>query len=132
MKNYGLISSIVLWALVAIAVIFTITVMTSGNTDTFVSYGLNLTWITFALVILSSIVGMIINPQTIKGTLIGLGAILLVFAVAYGMSDGSDYELYEVTEGTSRMVSMGLNAFFILGLLAVLSVIYSAVSSIFK
>ena len=75
---------------------------------------------------------MIINPSTIKGTLIGLGAILLIFAVAYGMSDGSDYEIYEVTEGTSKMVSMGLNSFFILGLLAVLSVIYSAVSSIFK
>ena len=89
MKNYGLISSIVMWVLILISVIFLIIVMVTGGTGSFVSFGMNLTWITFALVIITAIVSMIVNPQTIKGTLIGIAAVVIVFGVAYGLADGS-------------------------------------------
>ncbi len=135
MKNYGLIGRIVMWALMLISIIFTIGIAYSGSTDNFVSYGMWLTYITAGLAVIAAIFSLFIDPTQIKGVAIGAGAFILVLAIAYGMSDGSDYEMYakfEITENTSRMVSMGLNTFIILGLLAVASVLYSAISSMFK
>jgi len=135
MKNYGLIGRIVMWALMLISIIFTIGVANSGSTDGFVSYGMMLTYITAGLAVLAAIFSLFIDPTQIKGVAVGAGAFILVLAIAYGMSDGSDYEMYakfEITESTSRMVSMGLNTFIILGVLAVASVLYSAISSMFK
>lgn len=104
---------------------------------TWVSYGYNLVYVVIGFAVLSMIYGMVTNPSTIKGTAIGVVGVLAVFAIAYGMSDGSDFQMYvdkglEVDESSSRMVSTGLNAFIILAVGALLSVVYSAVSSLFK
>lgn len=135
MKNYGLIGRIVMWALMLVSVIFIIGVVNNGSTSGFVSFGMMLTYITAILAVLAAIFSLFIDPTQIKGVAIGAIAFLVVLGVAYGMSDGSDYEMYakfDITESTSKMVSMGLNTFIILGILAVASVLYSAISSMFK
>ncbi len=104
-----------------------------GLVGSFVSYGKWMVIIGAILAILSFIAGIAINPASIKGVIIGLVVVAVIGGISYGLADGSDYEMYkDVDEGTSRLVSTGLNAFYIVGLLAVLSVLYSGVARFFK
>ena len=141
-----LISRIVAGVIILISLVLWINIAGIGETPTpeeraslgtLVSWGYILVYIAIAFAVLSSIFSLITNPETIKGTVIGIVAITAVFGIAYGMSDGSDYMMYvdkgmEIDESTSRLVSTGLNSFIILAVLALLSVVYSAVTSIFK
>lgn len=82
---------------------------------------------------LSSVRGMVVNPIGMRNALIGVGALGLILILSLAMADGSDYESYKnTTEETAYYVSAGMNAFYITGLLAVVSVLYSAVARIFK
>jgi hypothetical protein len=133
--NYGLIGRIVMWALMLISVILFVTAVNSSATDGFVAYGMYLTYAAVALAVLGSVFSLIIDPSNLKSVALGLVAFIVVLGVAYGISDGSDYEMYakyDVTESTSRMVSMGINTFIILSILAVVSILYSAISSVLK
>jgi len=99
----------------------------------FVSYGKWMVIFGAILAVFSFVAGIVINPASIKGVLIGLVAVLVIGGISYGLADGTDYAMYkDVDESTSRMVSTGLNAFYIIGLLAVLSVVYSGVARFFK
>ncbi|GGH70959.1 MAG: hypothetical protein EP346_12895 [Bacteroidetes bacterium] len=81
----------------------------------------------------SSLRGMVVNPVGMKNALIGVGALGLIVVISLGLADGSDYANYKnTTEETAYYVSAGMNAFYITGLLAVLSVLYSAVARIIK
>ncbi|MCT4623382.1 MAG: hypothetical protein N4A46_07135 [Schleiferiaceae bacterium] len=133
--NYGLIGRIVMWALMLISVILFVTAVNSSATDGFVAYGMYLTYAAVALAVLGSVFSLIIDPSNLKSVALGLVAFIVVLGVAYGISDGSDYEMYakyDVTESTSRMVSMGINTFIVLSILAVVSILYSAISSVLK
>ena len=106
-----------------------------GSTDGFVSFGMYLTYGAAILAVLGSVFSLVIDPSNIKKVAIYIVAFIVVMLVAYGISDGSDYEMYakyDVTEQTSRIVSMGINAFIILTILAIGSIIYSAISSVLK
>lgn len=81
----------------------------------------------------SSLRGMVVNPVGMKNALIGVGALGLIVVISLALADGSDYANYKnTTEDTAYYVSAGMNAFYITGLLAVLSVLYSAVARIIK
>ncbi|MDX5326784.1 MAG: hypothetical protein LPK80_11050 [Bacteroidota bacterium] len=104
-----------------------------------VMYGMWLVIIGGILGVFSSIFGLIINPKGLKNALIGIIAIVAIVGIAYGISSGADYEMYNtatttdpIDERTSRLVSTGLNTFYIIGFLSILSVIYSAIARIFK
>jgi len=73
------------------------------------------------------------DPGKMKGTAIGIGAMILVFVVSYVLASGEVLKSYgDVTESTSRMVGMGLISFYILLVLAVLSIVYASVSRLLK
>ena len=136
-KSYPLIARIV--SIVFILIGLVMWVMLAYDTEnegligSFVSYGKWMVIIGAVLAVLSFVAGIVINPGTIKGVIIGLVIVVVIGGISYGLADGADYELYKnVDESTSRLVSTGLNAFYIVGLLAVLSVLYSGVSRIFK
>jgi len=104
-----------------------------GLIGTFVSYGKWMVIFGAILAVFSFVAGIVINPASIKGVIIGLVAVLIIGGISYGLADGTDYAMYkDVDESTSRMVSTGLNAFYIIGLLAILSVLYSGVARFFK
>jgi hypothetical protein len=134
--NYGLASRIVMWAVMLISVIFGMIVFFGdGSTDGFVSFGMYLTYGAAILAVLGSVFSLVIDPSNIKKVALYIVAFIAVMLIAYGISDGSDYEMYakyDVTEQTSRIVSMGINAFIILTILALGSIIYSAISSVTK
>lgn len=72
-----------------------------------------------------------------KNTLIGLGAFLLVVAVSYLLADGGDAPI-PLKDGKflsvngSRWVSAGLNAFYILAIAAVGSMLFGGVRKLIK
>jgi len=103
--------------------------------------GLLLYW-TYLLIVIAAVLAvvfpvifMIQNPKGIKKTLVGIGAMVLLFLIAYLIASDEvlpKYEKYGVDSSTSKQVGMGLIATYLFGLGAIGAIIYSAVSRIFK
>ncbi|MFO7744049.1 MAG: hypothetical protein R6V36_01555 [Psychroflexus sp.] len=69
----------------------------------------------------------------VKKTFISLGAFILIIAVSYGVSSGTETALRDgdmLSASGSRWVSTGLTAFYILAALAVLAMLLSSVRKI--
>ena len=70
-----------------------------------------------------------------KNSLIGVGALLVVFGVSYSLASSevlSSYEEYLTDEGSIKMIGGSIIAFYILAAGAIGSAIYSEVSSMMK
>lgn len=101
--------------------------------DTTVEYGLYLTYIislvAIAAAIGGAVRGILINPNGVRSTVMGVGFLLAILIVSYLFADGSDYMEYQkmkMTESGSRWVSAGLNALNIMLALSTLAVVFSA------
>ena len=134
-NSIALISRIVLITLMVVGVVLWILILTGG--DDSVTPMITWAYIAFfaaiALAILSTIFSIAINPASLKNAVIGIVIVAAIAGLSYVLADGSDFAMYKDTdESTSKLVSTGLNAFYIVGLLAVLSVVYSGVARIFK
>ncbi|MDO1501877.1 hypothetical protein Q2T40_17215 [Winogradskyella maritima] len=75
------------------------------------------------------------NTANLKNTLIGVGAFVLVLAIAYFASggDATQYKLQDggfATDGTSQMVGAGLVAFYILLAVAAVSMLFAGAKKI--
>ena len=69
----------------------------------------------------------------VKKTLISLGAFILVIAISYAVSSGTETALRDgdvLSANGSRWVSTGLTAFYILAALAVIAMLLSSVRKI--
>lgn len=137
MKNsIALISRVTLIGLMLIGVVLWLMVIYGGDDSVgpILTWGYIIFFIAIALALVSTVNGVLVNPAGLKNMLIGLGIVVAVFGLSYVLADGSDFATYKVPtdESTSKLVSTGLNAFYIVGLLAVLSVVYSGVARFFK
>ncbi len=101
--------------------------------DKTVEYGLYLTYIislvAIAAAIGGAVRGILINPNGVRSTVLGVGFLLAILVVSYLFADGSDYMEYQkmkMTESGSRWVSAGLNALNIMLALSTLAVVFSA------
>lgn len=105
-----------------------------GLINTFVSYGRWLVVIGFIGIIFSTIFGIVINPEQLRSVLVGVVAVLVVGGLSYILADGTVLPSFKgaVDESTSKLVSTGLNAFYIVSTLAILSLVYSFVSRLLK
>lgn len=97
-----------------------------------VSPMLMIAYITMAIVLLFVLIFVLqgIMAGNIKKTLMSVGAFAVILIIAYAMSSGSTEGLplvddAPVTEGTSKLVGTGLNAFYILAVLAIGSMAFS-------
>jgi len=96
--------------------------------------------LTLLLVILFIIINLFSGGANIKNTLIAVGAFLVVLIIGYAVSGndplvGTDTYAYDdvlATESESRFVGGGLIAFYILSIVAIVSMIYSGVKKIIK
>lgn len=81
------------------------------------------------ITVLFTLKNILTNPKALKSTLIGLGAFAVLAIIAYILADGSLQSYYpaDVTEGTSKMISAGLNLFFILAIIAIGAMLVSGV-----
>jgi len=135
-----------MYAFVAIGVILMIMTMSSGLTPEqsncedcgAVGSFIGLSYILLVIAIVAALGGAVLqsimNPGKIKGTLIGIGGMLVVIVISYVMADGTvePYYVNDVSETASKWSGAGLYAFYILFLLSVAAIIYSSVARFFK
>jgi hypothetical protein len=100
--------------------------------------GLYITYGLLAIAVITAIVFPIVNaiktPALLLRSLVGIGALLVLFGIAYALSSSelSQRSAAMVTSGTARLISAGLILFYITLVGAVLAVIYSEVTKAFK
>ncbi len=87
-----------------------------------------------AFVIIFVIKGLFTDTGSLKSTLIGLGAFTAILVVSYILS-GGDTTVYKHSEGVatetaSHMVGAGLVAFYILGVLAIGSILFTGLKKL--
>lgn len=79
---------------------------------------------------------LITNASSLKSTLMGVGAFLLVLVIAYMLTSGDTTQYLSnnvaASEKTSHLVGAGLVAFYILGVVAILSMLFSGVKKLIK
>jgi|SRR5690625_2001331 len=97
---------------------------------------LNLAYVTFILTIvlvLLFVVRDIFTSGNIKSTLLGVGVLVIIVAVSYGIANGEAIIMAngeELSASGSRWVSTGLNAFYILGLGAIVVMLISEIKNL--
>lgn len=100
--------------------------------------GLYIFYALLAIAVIAAIVFPIINaiktPATLLRSLAGVGALLLLFGIAYAISDNnlSQRSAALVGPNTGRLISAGLIVFYITLILAALAVVYSEVTKALK
>jgi len=76
------------------------------------------------------------KPQDAKASLLGIGAIAVILVVSYFLASGVDYVNYpasmNITEQTSRLSGMGMNAMYISLAAAVGVTFFAEIQRIFK
>jgi len=85
--------------------------------------------------LLFTIMNLLANPKGLKKTLFVVVGFLLVVAIAYVMSSGTDVSAdYAAmsTESTVKKIGMGLNVFFILVIVAVVAILLPGVKKLFS
>ena len=107
-----------------------------------VSVNLILTWgyILLGLTILATLIAafsnILLKPKGSLKILIILAAMVIVAIVSYALSTNeftnAQLEKMQITEATSKMVGAGLFFTYFLAIVALLSIVYSAVSRMFK
>lgn len=97
---------------------------------------LYLSYITFALTIgfvLLFVFKDVFTSGNMKKTLMGLGFMLIVILISYGIAKGEAVVMSDgesLSEAGSKWISAGLNAFYILGAVAVATMLYSEVKNL--
>ena len=100
------------------------------------NYGIIICYILLAVATLAAVVFPIIqfaqNPKNAKGALVGVGALVVVVAISYVLASDNNPSNMEITADAAKQVGTGLFAFYFLAGVAVVAVIYSEVSKLFK
>ena len=98
------------------------------------NYGIILTYILLAVAAIAAIAfpvkHLIANPKKAKQVGMGLGALLVVYILAYLLASDEvteHYAKFNVTDTQSKQVGTGLILFYILAAGAVISALYSEV-----
>jgi hypothetical protein len=82
-----------------------------------------------------AVMSAVTTPGALVKTLIGIGALVVLFGLAYilSTSDVSNANrALGVTEGSSKLISAGLIMFYMALVLAILALLYSEISKAFK
>ena len=83
-----------------------------------------------------SLLGMATNPKKAKSALIGVGVLVVICAVSYFMSGNEVHSNIDgdilADAGTSQLSEGGLIAFYILGVVAIGSIVFAEVSKMIK
>ncbi|NCC72604.1 MAG: hypothetical protein EOM06_04340 [Sphingobacteriia bacterium] len=127
-----------LTVLLAISAILFIIFYSTGEefTSVMLTWGYILIALAALVTILFPLFYIIMNPRKGKTILIGLLGFIVLYlisnAIASGSIQGEVYETFKITEATSKFIGSIMNMTYILAGLAIVSIIYSGISSIFK
>ena len=138
------VNQIVMFALMAIGVILMVLTMgveipeegdctNCGVIGAFIGMSYILLIATVVAALAGTVMTAISNPAKMKGSAIGVGAMIVIFGLSYALAGAEVLESYgPISESTSRLTGAGLYSFYILFVLAVLSIAYSSVSRLLK
>ena len=85
--------------------------------------------------IVGAVTGLMANPGSIKGMLIGIIGMVVVLGIASGLADGSDavnYTTIDLSEGMSRFSGMLLYATYILFGASIVTLVFARVYSLMR
>ena len=105
-----------------------------------VSEGIMLNWcflllgVAALVAIVFPLLGMVKDFSRAKNSLIGVGALALIFIIGYVLSTDEAYKIGErVVEGTvSQRSEAGLITFYVMIAMAILAIAYTELSKVFK
>ncbi len=126
--------------MLAISAILFVIFYTQGAdfTSVVLSWAYILLIITAAITILFPIAFFVMNPKKGLTALVGILGFVVLYSVAYfgfattgGISDEIAVT-FDITESVSRLIGGILYMTYILGGLAILSIVYASISSLFK
>lgn len=108
----------------------------SGAVNNFMYIAYAIFLVTLALVVVFTLKGLFTNTASLKSTLLGAGAFIVVLIISYALTGGDtrDY-LYNgvpATEGESHMVGAGIVAFYILMAASIIAMLLSGVKKLFN
>ncbi|MBW6459180.1 MAG: hypothetical protein K0B08_01285 [Bacteroidales bacterium] len=135
------ISKIIQWGLIvllALSAIFGLLFYTNtaAYTNLLLFWGYALILVTVVATVLAALLNIFSNPKKAIRFFIMLGMIAVIAVIAFLLS-GNEYTATQlvklkITETTSRVVGAGLIITYLLGIVALLSIVYATISSIFK
>lgn len=134
-----------------IGAIFLVMIISKGDTAITSAYEAgedtslvdNMAYVAYLIfvIVLVFVIGFVIknlftDTGSLKSTLIGLGAFVAILVISYVLS-GGDPTVYKHSEGiatetASHLVGAGLVAFYILGILAIGSILFTGVKKLIK
>lgn len=129
---------IFLAVLLAISAILFIIFYSKGEefTSVMLTWGYILIALAALITILFPLVYIIMNPRKGKTVLFGLLGFIVLYlisnALASGSIQGEVYETFKITEAISKFIGAIMIMTYFLAGLAIVSIIYSGISSIFK
>lgn len=143
------IARILKFAFIGLGFIFLILVLNKGNDAIQASaalgdYGVVSSYITLAIVVLIVVVAVTVlftfvslgkNPKALKKTLISVGLFGFIFLISYLISSGVETPMKDgnvLSAGSSRLVGAGLRMFYILVIVALLSMVLTDIKRILK
>jgi hypothetical protein len=98
------IGRIAMWVIGALGILFTLLIFTGS--DFGISAGLWVAYLAVGLATLATLGFALMGVD--KKTLIGIGGVVALTAIAYLISDGSTRPGWNVSEGTSKWIGAGL------------------------
>lgn len=103
------------------------------DTGLFIGYGLLI--LTLAAAAILPLVNALRSPKDLGKSLMGLGVLVVLFLVAYGLAGGevtARYTAVGITEGTSKIIGAGLTMFYIVFVLALVGIVFSEINKALK
>ncbi len=137
---------IALIVLLAISALLTILFYAGGEdisgqpvyTNIFLLWAVLLTGIAVGFTVIFPVIQMITNPKNAKKGLLGIVALVVVIAISYGLSSSEvlgirnpDLVQYDVPS-TLKYAGTMINSIYVLAIIAIVSMIYTEVSKVFK
>jgi uncharacterized membrane protein len=99
----------------------------------YVGYGLLI--VALAAAVILPLINVLKSPKELVKSGMGIGALLVVFLVAYGLS-GSEvtakYTAQGIGEGSSKLIGAGLTMFYIVFFIALLGIVFSEINKALK
>ncbi len=126
-----------LYVLMAVSAVISILFYTNSlDTSQFLQWGYVLFGLAVVVAIFSPIYGFLMHPKNIMKLLISVGLFAVIAIVAYSLAGNTFSEtklqLLNINASTSKNVGMGLIFTYISFAIAILVILYSSVSKIFK
>lgn len=139
--NFKLISRILALIISIVGIIFLITVLSAeekegGLIEPFIYLSYLTVGISIALVLVYTIMNLASKQgKDLKRTFVSFGAFLAIIFLSYIFAEGGAVALKdggEVSDSASKLVSTGINAFYILGAVAIFLMFFSGFNRIKK